>query len=227
MNAALDNYNISRLCSRPRPFQCLWAADWPRTSRRSGPGPDRPWDRADRTPGSPRSYSWSLQARRSQASRAAAGLQVRQDADGAHDDMRQGATTLFAVLDVTTGKVVGQCLPRRRNDEFLSLLRHPCLDYRARVEGVQQGTCRPCSASVAYGGGQVALGNGRRFAPLPPAGLRVPIGWVRVGADRVRNLSSSDVPAPGAQSPRAGGRYRRPPAEPDHIDLGSACSHAP
>ena len=32
-----------------------------------------------------------------------------------HDDKRNGTTTLFAALDVLTGKVIGQCLPRHRN----------------------------------------------------------------------------------------------------------------
>ena len=34
-----------------------------------------------------------------------------------------GTTTLFAALDVATGSVIGQCLPRHRSQEFLSFLR--------------------------------------------------------------------------------------------------------
>lgn len=40
-----------------------------------------------------------------------------------HDYMRHGTTTLFAALDVLPGKVIGQCLPRHRHDEFLVFLR--------------------------------------------------------------------------------------------------------
>jgi transposase/DNA-binding XRE family transcriptional regulator len=40
-----------------------------------------------------------------------------------HDYKRHGTTTLFAALDVLTGKVIGQCLPRHRNGEFLKFLR--------------------------------------------------------------------------------------------------------
>ena len=40
-----------------------------------------------------------------------------------HDDKRNGTTTLFAALDVLTGKVIGQCLPRHRHEEFLKFLR--------------------------------------------------------------------------------------------------------
>jgi transposase len=40
-----------------------------------------------------------------------------------HDYKRNGTTTLFAALDVLTGAVIGQCLPRHRHDEFLKFLR--------------------------------------------------------------------------------------------------------
>jgi len=39
-----------------------------------------------------------------------------------HDYKRNGTTTLFAALDVLTGSVIGQCLPRHRHDEFLTFL---------------------------------------------------------------------------------------------------------
>ena len=40
-----------------------------------------------------------------------------------HDYMRHGTTTLFAALDIATGKVIGQCFPRHRAREFLTFLR--------------------------------------------------------------------------------------------------------
>jgi hypothetical protein len=40
-----------------------------------------------------------------------------------HDDKRHGTTSLFAALDVATGKVIGRCNPRHRAREFLSFLR--------------------------------------------------------------------------------------------------------
>jgi transposase len=40
-----------------------------------------------------------------------------------HDYKRHGTTTLFAALDVKTGTVIGQCLPRHRASEFLRFLR--------------------------------------------------------------------------------------------------------
>ena len=40
-----------------------------------------------------------------------------------HDYKRHGTTTLFAALDVLTGRVIGQCLPRHRHEEFLTFLK--------------------------------------------------------------------------------------------------------
>lgn len=39
------------------------------------------------------------------------------------DYKRHGTTTLFAALDVLTGKVIGDCLPKHRHTEFLRFLR--------------------------------------------------------------------------------------------------------
>ena len=40
-----------------------------------------------------------------------------------HDYKRNGTTTLFAALNVLTGVVLGQCLPRHRHEEFLKFLK--------------------------------------------------------------------------------------------------------
>lgn len=40
-----------------------------------------------------------------------------------HDYKRHGTTTLFAALDVKSGMVIGECLPRHRVKEFLKFLR--------------------------------------------------------------------------------------------------------
>jgi transposase len=39
-----------------------------------------------------------------------------------HDYKRHGVTTLFAALDVATGKVIGQCMKRHRHQEWLKFL---------------------------------------------------------------------------------------------------------
>ena len=40
-----------------------------------------------------------------------------------HDYKRNGTTTLFAALDVATGRVIGQCVRRHRHQEWLKFLR--------------------------------------------------------------------------------------------------------
>jgi transposase len=40
-----------------------------------------------------------------------------------HDYKRHGTTTLFAALDVATGEVLHECMPRHRHQEFLRFLR--------------------------------------------------------------------------------------------------------
>jgi transposase len=40
-----------------------------------------------------------------------------------HDYTRHGTLSLFAALDVATGKVIGKCYPRHRSAEFLNFLR--------------------------------------------------------------------------------------------------------
>ena len=40
-----------------------------------------------------------------------------------HDYMRHGPTTLFAALDIATGKVIAKCKARHRHQEFLAFLR--------------------------------------------------------------------------------------------------------
>ena len=41
-----------------------------------------------------------------------------------HGCIRHGTTTLFAALDVATGRVLAQCRPRHRHQEFLGFLQH-------------------------------------------------------------------------------------------------------
>ena len=41
-----------------------------------------------------------------------------------HDYFRHGTTTLFAALDIASGRIITQCKARHRHQEFLSFLRH-------------------------------------------------------------------------------------------------------
>ena len=49
-----------------------------------------------------------------------------------HDYIRHGTTTLFAALEVATGKVTGACYPRHRHEEFLRFLRQVARSYPRR-----------------------------------------------------------------------------------------------
>ncbi len=47
-----------------------------------------------------------------------------------HDYVRHGTTTLFAALEIATGKVTGICRPpRHRHQEFLVFLKHVARAY--------------------------------------------------------------------------------------------------
>jgi transposase len=46
-----------------------------------------------------------------------------------HDYVRHGTTTLFAALEVATGKVTRHCLPRHRHQEFLRFLKQIARAY--------------------------------------------------------------------------------------------------
>ncbi|HNQ72471.1 MAG TPA: IS630 family transposase [Verrucomicrobiota bacterium] len=51
-----------------------------------------------------------------------------------HDYVRHGTTTLFAALEVVQGKVVGQCYPKHRHQEFLKFLERLDEEYPVDVE---------------------------------------------------------------------------------------------
>ncbi len=53
------------------------------------------------------------------------GLPLKQGRCGTmtHDYKRNGTTTLFAAIDMAEGKLVGQCMPRHRHQEFIKFLK--------------------------------------------------------------------------------------------------------
>ncbi|KRB47903.1 transposase [Terrabacter sp. Root181] len=54
-----------------------------------------------------------------------------------HDYKRHGTTTLFAALEIATGKVTGACKPRHRHQEFLAFLKQVARAYPDTGDGVQ------------------------------------------------------------------------------------------
>jgi transposase len=51
-----------------------------------------------------------------------------------HDYVRHGTTTLFAALNVVSGKVSAQCYPRHRHQEFIKFLRQLDTEFEPDVE---------------------------------------------------------------------------------------------
>jgi transposase len=49
-----------------------------------------------------------------------------------HDYVRHGTTTLFAALEIATGRVTGVCKNRHRHQEFLAFLKHVAQAYPYR-----------------------------------------------------------------------------------------------
>jgi hypothetical protein len=50
-----------------------------------------------------------------------------------HDYLRHGTSTLFAALDIATGRVTGACKPRHRHQEFLAFLKQVAKIYPDQV----------------------------------------------------------------------------------------------
>ena len=61
----------------------------------------------------------------------------RKKGRASHDYKCNRTTTLFAALDVLTGTVIGQCLPRHRHKEFLKFLDRPRIDGDAVIAAGQ------------------------------------------------------------------------------------------
>jgi hypothetical protein len=67
-----------------------------------------------------------------------------------HDYKRNGTTTLFAALDMNTGKVNGECLPRHRVKEFIRFLktidttvtRLICILFSITTQRIRPSRCR-------------------------------------------------------------------------------------
>ena len=79
-----------------------------------------------------------------------------------HDYKGNGTATLFAALDVLTGKVIGQCLPRHRHIEFVKFLR--TIDREVPEELAVHLICDDCHPQAPE-----RAGLARQTSPIPPA----------------------------------------------------------
>ena len=94
--------------------------------RRAVPEPAGEGRGALRSTRSPRSRRWTGPRR---SCRCGPGLPEK----ATHDYVRHGTTTLFAALEVATGKVTDACYPRHRHEEFLRFLKQVAKAYPRRA----------------------------------------------------------------------------------------------
>ena len=114
-----------------------------------------------------------------------------------HDYKRNGTTTLFAALNVLTGAVIGQCLPRHRHEEFLKFLR--TID-REVPKDLAVHLILDNYATHKHPDVQRWLGRHRRFhlhfTPTSSSWLNLVERWFRELTDKaLRRGSFNSVPA--------------------------------
>ena len=86
-----------------------------------------------------------------------------------HDYVRHGTTTLFAALEVATGKVTDACYPRHRHEEFLRFLKQVAKAYpRVQLHIVVRQLRHPQAPERARPGWPRTRGS-PCTSPRPPA----------------------------------------------------------
>ena len=113
-----------------------------------------------------------------------------------HDYKRNGTTTLFAALNVLTGAVIGQCLPRHRHEEFLIFLRRL---NREVAKPLQVHLILDNYATHKHPDVQKWLARNRRFhlhfTPTSSSWLNLVERWFRELTDKaLRRGSFNSVP---------------------------------
>jgi len=84
-----------------------------------------------------------------------------------HDYVRHGTPTLFAALEVATGKITDACYPRHRSDEFLLFLKRVAKAYPRVKFAPGRGQLRdPQTPARARHGWPVTRGS-RCTSPRP------------------------------------------------------------
>ena len=88
-----------------------------------------------------------------------------------HDYVRHGTTTLFAALEIATGKVTDACYPRHRSDEFLRFLKQVAKAYpRVKLHLVSTSwTTTPPTSTPPSRPGWPATRGSRCTSPRPRA----------------------------------------------------------
>ena len=116
-----------------------------------------------------------------------------------HGCIRHGTTTLFAALDVATGRVLARCKPRHRHQEFLGFLKHidanvpPDLDVHLVVDNY---------STHKHARVKRWLADRPRYhihftPPTPPGSTRSRFG--STSSRRRRSAAGPSLPSPGSR----------------------------
>ena len=84
-----------------------------------------------------------------------------------HDYVRHGTTTLFAALEIATGKVTDACYPRHRHEEFLRFLKKVAKAY-PRASCTSSPTTTPPTSTQTSRPGWPGTRGSRCTSPRPP-----------------------------------------------------------
>ena len=79
-----------------------------------------------------------------------------------HDYKRNGTTSLYAALEIATGKVIGHCYPQHRHQEFLDFLNKLDREYPRGLE-----------LHVVLDNSQTHHARGRALAPSTRASISI------------------------------------------------------
>lgn len=132
-----------------------------------------------------------------------------------HDYVRHGTTSLFAALDIATGKVIGQCHSQHHHQEFLSFLRridrevpsgmdiHLIMDNYATTRrrrsrhGSRSGRAITCTSPRPLHPGSIRWNAGSRASPSS-ASTAAPSGrwhnWRRPSSTTLRRTTATRSP---------------------------------
>ena len=114
-----------------------------------------------------------------------------------HDYKRHGTTTLFAALSMLDGKVIGDCMPRHRHQEFIRFLKKiDAADARGSGPAPDRRQLRHAQTSAVKSWLQRHPRFHLHFTPTSSSWLNMVERWFRELTDkRIRRGSFHNVPA--------------------------------
>ena len=135
-----------------------------------------------------------------------------------HDYVRHGTTSLFAALDIATGRVTGVCKQRHRHQEFLAFLKHLARAYpEGELHLVMDNYAthkRPEIKAWLAANPRIHV----HFTPTSGSWLNMVEIWFGIiERQAIRRGSFTSVDRPHREDPRLHQRLE-PPRPPVHLD---------